>query len=205
MRGLRTPFLFAVSLCTLLAAPARAQLSSHPHEEGQPQQQLTSDHRGLYAGIGADVGLQFLGSASAKFAYGAEARVGFSFNRALQIYLSGALLNASYDNGDGSSTSVSVIHITANLHHFLYVERSGLGVFYNAGIGVGLVTNIDAPLANDTGVGLAYNGGLGVEIPISPILSLSPEIFYRGINSASANGVSVGVNAVGLQIGIVYY
>ena len=197
----------ALLLSLLLAAPARAQLASHPSEDDYPArgpglQRL--ERRGIYLGLAGDIGVQLSSGFDAKLGIGGQAKLGFSFNRSLAIYLAGAVHNASYST-PGASFSQQLILTTVHVRHFIFIDRSGVGVYYDGGIGLGFASPGFGP-SGATGIGFGYSGGLGVEFPLSRWVSLAPEFYYRGVTSASSdNGFSGSINVLGLQIGLVYY
>ena len=186
-----------LAACALWTAPALAQLASHP--SGEPGPHGREDRRGIYLGLAGDFGAQFATGLDARLSYGGEVKLGYAINRSIQLYLAGSVLNATYD-----LFSQQLILATAHLHQFLFLDRSGLGVFYDAGVGVGAVSPGFGPLGN-TGLGLGYSGGLGVEIPLARSFSLVPELYYRAVSASSEGGASGTVSAVGLQLGVVYY
>ncbi len=197
----------ALLLSLLLAAPARAQLASHPSEDDSPSrgsglQRL--ERRGLYLGLAGDIGVQLSSNLDAKFGYGGQAKLGFSFNPSLALYLALAVHNASYNTPAGSF-SQQLILTTVHVRHFIFIDRTGIGVYYDGGIGLGLASPGFGP-SGATGIGLGYSGGLGVEFPLSRWVSLAPEFYYRGVTSASSdNGFNGSINVLGLQLGLVYY
>jgi hypothetical protein len=182
--------LFAAVL--LAAAPAlSAGFASGPADEWNPQQ---SSLEGLYAAIGGGGNLLIvLGDNT--FGYDAEARLGYSFNPMMQIYLSGSI-----EGGSLSTGSFRWEEIAAFLQYHLLV-RPAVMVYARAGIGVGISGDV-SPGA--TAAGLAAGGGLGVEIRVAPNLFLAPELFYRNAN-LSARGVSEQIQSIGLQLSLVYY
>ena len=179
------------------APPARAGIASEPVGEN-PTSRL--ERRGLYLGLGGGAGLQLATGLDARFGYEGEAKLGFSFNRGLQLYLSGAVHNASYSQNTVDFQQQAIL-ITFHLHRFLFLDRSGVGVFYDAGIGVGIAS---PGFSGGTGLGLGYAAGIGVEIPLSPYISLVPEFYYRGINT-SESSQSGRIDMIGIQLGLVYY
>lgn len=176
----------------LISAPSFAQrLASRPADDSIGS---TTPMQGLYAAIGGGGSLVILDSGNA-FGYEGEARLGYSFNPGLQIYLGGTV--------DGATISGSAFRyevIAAYVQYHLYSNRS-VGVYARAGIGVGISSSI-----LDSALGLAEGGGLGVEIALSPTLFLAPELFYRTANlSISNGGGSYTAQSVGLQLALIYY
>lgn len=176
----------------LASAPAfPAGLASRPVDAWDPQQ---SSLEGLYGALGGGGGLLFEPGDNA-FGYDGEARLGYSFNPMLQLYLSGAMDVASF-----SGNSIHTEQIAAFLQYHLLV-RPAVMVYARAGIGVGLSTDVFPGM---TAAGLAEAGGIGVEIRMAPNLFLAPEIFYRNTN-LSARGSSTQIQTIGLQLSLVYY
>ena len=185
-----------------LASAAQAQLASHPHDG---EHQGSEERRGIYLGLFGSGGLQLSTAADAKFGYGGEARLGFSFNRAMQLYVAGDVHNASGYGVAPNTISQQLILITVHLHRFAFQDRSGVGVYYDGGVGVGLASPGFGPTGS-TGVGLGYSASLGVEIPVAPHVSLAPEFFFHAVNGAtSESGFSGSINVVGIQFGVLYY
>ena len=186
------------------AGPVRAQLASHPSGEGGTA--ARTERRGIYLGLAGDIGAQLASSLDAALGYGAQVKIGYAINRQIQLYVAGAVHNASYDDPRFGTFSQQAFLTTVHLHHFLYLERSGLGVFYDAGVGLGFARpGFGEPFPNGkTGIGLAYSGGLGVEIPLTRYFSLVPEFYYRSVNASTA-GFSGTISVLGLQLGVVYY
>src|SRR5262249_15132779 len=154
---------------------------------------------GLYLGLFGDVGVQLATNADAKLGLGGEARIGYSFTRTLQLYVAGAGTNASY-----CDVSQQIIMATVHLPHFAFLDRgSGVGVYYDGGIGIGFASPGFSP-NRSTDVGLAFSGAIGVEIPIARKLSLAPEFIYRGMAGATTtvDGISYSgnINFIGLQV-----
>jgi hypothetical protein len=197
--------LAAVTLGLALFAPAaRAQLASRPHDDDEAPIRV-SDHRGLYVGIGAGVGAQFSSGLDTKLGLQGEAKIGFSFNRQMQLYLAGSAASASgYNTAGFSGSSQQLYLITAHLRRMALVDRSGIGVYGNAGIGIGIASPGFGPLGQSA-IGLGASGGIGVEIPVGRNLSLAPELYIRSVQSATAESVSGNIYSVGLQLGVVYY
>lgn len=197
MRGISKAAAAGCAVWALWTTPAHAQLASHPSEGNGPL--ARSDRSGIYLGLAGDFGAQFATGADARISYGGEAKLGYAINRSIQLYLAGSILNANHD-----VVSQQLILATVHLHQFIYLDRSGVGVFYDAGVGIGVVSPGFGPLGN-TGVGLGYSGGLGVEVPLGRYFSLVPEFYYRAVSASSEGGISGTVTAVGLQVGVVYY
>jgi len=182
--------LFAALL--LAAAPSfAAGLASRPAEDFSPR----SPMEGIYAAIAGGGALIILDNGNA-FGYDAEARLGWSFNPGLQIYLSGAV--------DGATINLLSFRseiIAAFVQYHLY-SRPSVGVYARAGIGAALSSSIGAGNA----VGLAESGGLGVEIGISPGIFIAPELFYKNASlSLSNGGGTTGEQVLGLQLALIYY
>ena len=208
MAGSMKAGLAAAFLCSLaVAAPARAQLASHPSGEDSPGGPRR-DRSGFYASLAGGGGLQFASTLDAKFGYGGQAKLGYSFNRNLQLLLAGSVHNASYTNSSGqiiSKISQQLILIEGIAQHALFISRGGVRVYGSGGIGVGLASPGFGP-TQATGIGLGFSAGIGVEIPLTPYFSLAPEFYYRAVNSANSdNGFSGSINVIGIQLGIVYY
>jgi len=189
----------ALTAMALAAVPARAQISRPVGEVGE-----RTERRGIYLGVGGDVGLQFVSGVDTKFSYGGQAKLGYSLTRQLQIYLAGALHHAAGYSTPGFPESQTLILATAHLHQFIYQDRGGLGVFVDGGVGAGFVTP-GVGITRALAIGIGYSGGLGIEIPITSYVSLVPEFYYRSVNNATAENVSITVNVIGLQLGVVYY
>ena len=168
----------------LLSAPAFAQ----SYSEREPSMQ------GLYAALGG--GGQLLISGDNGFGYDAEARLGWSFNPGMQMYLSGALDGASIDGA-----SIKLMTVTANLQYHL-VTRGPVLAYTRVGIGLGIVP--DALVVGENAVGLAESGGIGIEIRVTDQFFVVPELFYRRASVSNA-GASIDVQTVGLQVAIAYY
>ncbi len=154
---------------------------------------------GLYAAIGGGGALLFVGGSNA-FGYDAEARLGYSFNPGLQLYLSGAVDGASFSTPLGSAPWRSEMFAVFVQYH-LYASGP-VGVYARAGIGLGMSGSL-SPDAN--ALGLASAGGLGVEIRLAPDLFLAPELFYKNVNLSVSNGPSDTEQVVGLQLALIYY
>ncbi|HUJ25195.1 MAG TPA: outer membrane beta-barrel protein [Myxococcales bacterium] len=189
-----------VGVALLLASsPAFAQrLASRPYSEA------SSDNlEGIYAGI-AGGGELMISDGNNGVGFSVEGRLGYSFNPALQVYLSGAFDDASYGTPLGDVT-FKAEQVAVYLQYHLLVKPAAM-VFARVGIGVGLSSNFVQDTAGNsyTGVGLAQAGGLGVEIRVAPGLFIAPELFYRGAE-LSAQGFSSSYQSIGLQVGLVYY
>jgi hypothetical protein len=207
MHALVKGCLAAALLCTLVAPPARAQLVSRPVGDDAGPAPARSDRRGIYLGLFADVGVQLATAQDAKLGYGGEARLGYSFSRTLQLYLAGAVTNATYETVAGNYSQQFII-ATVHLHSFAFLDRSGVGVYYDGGIGIAFASPGFSPTGS-TDVGLGFSGAIGVEIPLSKKVSLAPEFVYRGMVGASTTvdgtPYSGNINFIGLQVGILYY
>lgn len=182
-------------LLVLISAPSfAARLVSRAADDSDDR---PSSLEGLYAGVGGAGGLLIYGG-NAYGGAGGEARLGYSFGPAMQIYLSGA-----FDDGvSGDGPQFSATQVAVYIQYHLLV-RDAVMIFARGGIGVGLSTHL-AGAEGSTAAGLAEGGGLGVEIRLSPGLYLTPELFYRGSN-LSAQGFSDSYQALGLQLSLIYY
>jgi hypothetical protein len=206
MAGLVRAGLLAVAVLVAQSGPAQGQITSRPRGEAGSYE---VEWRGLYVGIGGDIGVQFASGFDAKLSYGGEVKLGYSVHRGLQIYLSGSYQQASY--GGVLLTTGTVIDTqkfilaTGHLRQALYTDPSGFAAFVSGGIGVGFVSPGVGP-SGATAIGLGYSGGFGVEIPVSGRVVIVPEFYYRGVTNASGdNGASLSVSALGLQLGLAYY
>lgn len=180
----------AAALCCT-ATPALAQgIASQPSGDGQP-----SSMQGIYAAVGGGGALLIVGNSNA-FGYDAEARLGYSFNPGLQIYLSGSLDGASIAGIPFRSEMYM-----AFVQYHLYASGP-VRVFGRAGIGVARSGSFDP---NNTGVGLAEAGGLGLEIRLAPALFIAPELFYKNAALSVSGAGTYGENVIGLQIALIYY
>ena len=174
----------------LFAAPAFASLASRSASDDETR---SAPMQGFYAGIGGGGVLVILDSGNG-FGYDVEARIGYSFNPGLQLYLSGSLDSATVT---GATYRSELIGVVVQYHLF---ARPGLGVYGRAGVGLALSSYI-----NDA-VGLSGLGGIGVEIGLSPGLFLTPELFYKNENLSYSNGGGTyGVSVIGLQLALIYY
>ena len=182
--------LFAALLLT--AAPSLAAgLASRPADDYDRPNSM----EGIYAAIGAGGALIIIDSGNA-FGYDAEARLGYSFNPGLQVYLSGAV-----DGATISGFSFRSEVIAAFVQYHLY-SRPSVGVYARAGIGAAL----SGSFGTSNAVGLAESGGLGVEIAISPGIFVAPELFYKNANLSFSNGAgSTAEQVLGLQLALIYY
>jgi hypothetical protein len=177
----------------LFAAPSFGGLASRPaySEDNQSAKSM----EGLYAALGGGGALVIIDAGNG-FGYDAEARLGYSFNPGLQLYLSGSVDGATIT---GKSFRSELIAVFVQYH--LYSKPS-VGVFARAGIGIGISDSFVAGNA----VGLGEAGGLGVEIGLAPWLFLTPELFYKNINLSISNGGGSTVEqVVGLQLSITFY
>jgi hypothetical protein len=167
-----------------------ADLASRPAEDFPAETPL----RGIYGALGGGATI-ILVPGDDTFGYDAEARVGYSFNPALQLYLSGAV-----DGGSLSGVSFKTYQVDAFVQYHL-LAKSAVMVYVRGGIGVGISAD---GFGGATAAGLAEAGGLGVEFRVAPNIFLAPEFFYRNAN-LSANGIDQRIQVVGLQLGLVYY
>jgi hypothetical protein len=185
-----------LALALLFAAsPAFAGLTSTPDGPDREPEPL----EGLYAALGGGYGLQ-LNNFENVGAYDAEARLGYSFNAGLQVYLGG-----SVDGSTIGGRALRNFQIAAFVQKHLYESRN-VGFYGRAGIGIAIAGPMP-DLARDTnGLGLATTGGLGLEIRLAPGLYLGPEFFYRH-TAVTATGSSngLGLDTVGLQLNLIYY
>jgi hypothetical protein len=184
--GMNHPVFAAVLIASTPALAAG--LASTPEDES------SSSLEGVYAGI-AGGGGWLIFPADNILAYDVELRVGYSFGAMLQIFLSGAV-----DGGTRSGSRFRTEQIAAFVQYHLVVKPAVM-VYARAGLGVGLSGDL---VPDATAAGLATAGGIGVEIRFAPNLFFAPELYYRTTN-LSVSGVSTRVQAVGLQLGLVYY
>jgi hypothetical protein len=176
----------------LFAAPSFAGLASRPAYSEDNQ---SKSMEGLYAALGGGGALVILAAGNG-FGYDVEARLGYSFNPGLQLYLSGSVDGATITGTNFRSELIAVF-----VQYHLYSKPS-VGVFARAGIGIG----ISGSFAAGNAVGLGEAGGLGVEIGLTPGLFLTPELFYKNINLSLSNGGGSTVEqVVGLQLSLMYY
>jgi len=184
-------------LCALTACvtPIASQ-----YEVEQPRVQ---DRTGLLAGIGGGGGIDILESADAKPGYAAEARLGYGFTPAMQLYLSAAFDSANHDNFG----TLRNYQVTVQIQHYL-VARRAVGAFVHAGIGLAIADPQPQqgllPGTSATGYGLATSGGVGMDIRIANDLYLAPELFYRRAN-VNAQGSGANLDAIGLMLSLIYY
>lgn len=183
--------LFALAVASI-ASPAFAQrLASRPMYGDESPASL----EGVYAGVGA-AGSLLIFAGNAYAGLGAEGRIGYSFNPAIQLYLSGVFDDAV--SGDGPSFKAEQIAVYVQYH---LLVRPAVMVYARAGVGVGISGSL---LPGATAAGLAEGGGLGVEIHVGPGIYLAPEFFYRGA-SLSAQGFTDSYQAIGIGLNLVYY
>ena len=199
-------FCLATSLL-LLAGPAlAADLSSRPTRDSGEDR--VGNLEGLFAAVGGGGQITIFGGNNA-FGYDVELRLGYSFDAAIQLYLSGALDSRKCSSCtfsletvlNGVNTSYKAGQIAIFLQYHLLV-RPAVMIYARGGMGMGL--SGDFPASTSTATGLAEAGGLGVEIRLSPGLYLTPELFYRR-SSLSAQGSSDSYQSIGVQLGLVYY
>src|SRR5438270_10162249 len=84
---------FAFALALLLAAPTLAQ--RYPSRSSDDFSSDSSNLEGIYAAAGGGGQLMIFGGDNA-FGYDAEARIGYSFNPAMQLYVGGSLDGARF-------------------------------------------------------------------------------------------------------------
>ena len=178
----------AVLLASLSASAARLQ-----SRRADQADEEDSSLEGLYAGLGGGAGLSIIPGEN-NFGWDGEARLGYSFGRQLNLYLSAAVDGAKSKSG----VSYKVEQFSIVLQYHLVVRPRAM-VYVRGGVGVGLSTDFTAD--GSSAAGLAGVGGIGVEIRLSPEFFLSPELFYR---DATLNG-NTAVQVVGLQLSLVYY
>jgi len=179
-------------LASLLASSSAlgAGLASSPADESE-----RSSLEGLYAGTGG--GGQLMGyNGSNAFGYDLEARIGYSFGPAIQLYVCGALDGSSFPSGNFRSGQVAV----CLQYHFLV--RPTVMVYGRGGIGVSMTSN--AGVSGSTTAGLAWMSGIGMEIRTGGSLFLAPEFFYRN-ESFNGSGQTYTSAVVGLQLSFIYY
>jgi hypothetical protein len=175
----------------LLLAPAcAAGLASRPAGEFESG----SNMEGPYAAVGGG-GAFVVNEDGNGFGYDLEARLGYSFNPGLQVYLAGAT-----DSATIISNSFRANQVAAIVQYHL-VAKGGVGVYGRAGVGVGFSGNVST---TETAYGLAATGGLGVEFQIARNIYLAPEFFYRN-SSLSASRITRTVQVIGLQLALIYY
>ena len=184
----------------LVSTPAFAVgLGSSPYEETESHPPL----QGIYAALGGG-GALLLSDYGNGFGYDGEARLGYSFNPSIQVYLSGA-----YDGATIQNRSLHDLQISVVVQYHLYVSNS-VGVYGRGGIGLG-IGPVPAPFGGSdlSGLGLAGSGGLGLEFKLSPGLYLGPELFYRHVGlSGNVNGggsAVLNLETIGLQLNLIYY
>jgi Outer membrane protein beta-barrel domain len=168
----------ALGLCLAAAGPAAAQR----YQRFDRDDDGSHPHRGLYAAIGGGVGLQLPDFPTDNgTAFFGELRLGFSVNRALQIFL-------SVDTGGANHSDIGFLQTTnilAALRYFLYYDQT-FGVYFRGGLGIGIVSNpqlVSGPGAETAG--LAEAGGVGMEIRLDKRWALTPEFFYRRTDETS--------------------
>jgi hypothetical protein len=179
---------------SVLAAALLASTSALSAGLASSADESSSSLEGLYAGIAGGGGWLIIPSDNI-LAWDVELRVGYSFGIPLQIYLSGAA-----DGGSRSGVAFRTEQIAAFLQYHLIVRPAAM-VYARAGIGVGLSGDV---VPDRTAVGLAAAGGVGIEFRFLPNLFLAPELYYRNAD-LSVSGTSMRVQAVGMQLGLIYY
>jgi hypothetical protein len=173
-------------LCASLLAAAPA-LAAAPDDDGSTLQ-------GIYGALGGG-GARLALSGDSAFGYDAEARLGYSFGPAVQVYLSGALDGASF-----SGTAFKAYQVDAFVQYH-FVVRPAFMVYLRGGAGVGLSGDV---FSTATAAGFAFAAGLGTEFRVAPDLFIAPEVFYRNAE-LSTHGIDERIQVVGLQLGLVYY
>ena len=118
--------IFVMAAVLLFAAPSFAGLASRSASDDETR---SAPMEGLYAGIGGGGQLTILDAGNG-FGYDVEARLGYSFNPGLQLYLTGSVDGATIT---GASFRSEMIGVCVQYH--LYA-RPGLGVYGRAGIGL---------------------------------------------------------------------
>jgi hypothetical protein len=180
-----------LSVALLLLAPAcAAGLASRPAGEFDSGSYM----EGPYAAVGGG-GALVVNDDGNGFGYDLEARLGYSFNPGLQIYLA-----AATDSATIISNSFRANQVAAIVQYHLFA-KGAVGVYGRAGVGVGFSGNVST---TETAVGLAASGGLGVEFQIARNVYLAPEFFYRNA-SLSASRISRTVQVIGVQLALIYY
>ena len=148
----------------------------------------------IYAAIGGG-GSLLMKTGDSTLGYDLEARAGYSFVPALQVYLAGSL-----DGGSFSSVTFRTEHILLFGQYHLLLG-SPLMAYVRGGLGVALSPDV---LPGSLAWGLGAGAGVGVEFKIAPNLFLAPEVFYRYANPSN-RGTELTVHTLGLQLGLVYY
>src|SRR5471032_1993950 len=164
---------FKIALALLVVAgPVLAQRYSRPiYDQWEPR-----PLEGIYAGIAGGGQLMFLpgadgfGSENAG-GYDGELRLGYSFGVPFQLYVSGAIDGASFQDIN-LRTEMFALFIQYHLY-----ARPRMMVYVRAGLGIGLSSDVTSDGSN--AAGLAGAGGIGMEFRLSPGLFLAPEIFYK--------------------------
>jgi hypothetical protein len=155
---------------------------------------------GVYAGIGGGAGFNLVSDFDNGFGYDGELRFGYSFNPALQLYLTGQI-----DGATIQSLSYRMETVGVSIQYHLFARR-GLGVYGRATIGVALSSSFNPDPTSGSAAGLCEGGGLGMEIGVSPGLFVAPELFYKNTTLNIPNGGgSVGIQVVGLSLSLIYY
>ena len=179
------------------SAPAFAGLASTAYDDSEHRPAI----QGLYAAIGGG-GALLLSDYGNGLGFDGEARLGYSFNPGIQVYLSGA-----YDSASIQGRNLHDLQISVDVQYHLYVS-SAVGVYGRGGIGLG-IGPVPFPSGDLNGLGLAGNGGLGLEFKLSPGLYLGPELFYRHTNLSGnvpgGGSATLNLETIGLQLNLIYY
>lgn len=127
-----------------------------------------------------------------------EGRIGYSFERGAELYLSVA---RDAKSELGLTRSVWQLAGCAQVH-FLVGRRAML--YLRGGLGFAISDNLDTPRSTQIGAGLGEVVGLGVEVRLTPEVSLGLEPFYRHAQLTNG-GLDTGIHVVGVQLAIAYY
>src|SRR4051812_39287269 len=141
-----------------------ADLASRPAEDFPAETPL----RGIYGALGGGATIILVPGDDA-VGYDAEARVGYSFNPALQLYISGAL-----DGGSLSGVSFKAYQVDAFVQYHL-LAKSAVMVYVRGGIGVGISAD---GFGGATAAGLAEAGGPRGADPGAPQHLPPPRVFF---------------------------